>query len=112
VRRTRADVLALVRETGPLLQELVAVRGELPATLAAIVALSKIVDTVAPGDYLNLGTHLRLDGTVINGQTLGLGTLFHAVPGGDGLAGLAGLGTSIGLGLSQGILTGLLGSLR
>jgi phospholipid/cholesterol/gamma-HCH transport system substrate-binding protein len=75
VTATRTQVLQLVREAGPLLQELVSVRGVLPATLQAIVKLGDILDRVFPGDYFNLGTHLKLDRGQVGSSVLGLDSL-------------------------------------
>jgi phospholipid/cholesterol/gamma-HCH transport system substrate-binding protein len=83
VAATRTQVLQLVREAGPLLQELVSVRGVLPETLRAIVKLGQILDRVFPGDYFNLGTHLKLDRGQVGDTVFGLDSLLDLLGGGS-----------------------------
>lgn len=117
VNQTRSQVLSMIRRAGPILQELVSVRGVLPATLESIIALSKLVERIAPGDYLNLGTHLHLDKFVLGGKDIDLGGLLGGA-GKGGLGGLGGLlggdlgtrlGSSISTGVAQELLAGLTG---
>lgn len=115
VRATRKQILELVTKAGPILQELSSVRGVLPQTLAAIIALAKTVDEVTPGDYVNLGAHLRLDAVDLSGKMIdlssllsggGLGGLLGGL-GGGGLPNLGSLGASVSQGVAQDLLAGL-----
>ncbi|WP_310963733.1 MCE family protein [Nocardioides terrisoli] len=109
VRQTRTQLLSMIRKAGPILQELVSVRSVFPATLQAIVALSKLIDRVAPGDYLNLGTHLRVDQFILGGKTIGVGTLLGGTGTGGGLLGglLGSLGTKVSTNLANNLSTGV-----
>jgi len=129
VRATRKQVLHLIRQAQPVLQELVSVRPVFPKTLNLIIKLSKVLDNVIPGDYLNLGTRLELDkGATLTG-TIGIDTLIKllsGVKGGSatkasapastppkplpGLDGLADLGKSVTSGVTQSLIDGLLGT--
>jgi phospholipid/cholesterol/gamma-HCH transport system substrate-binding protein len=134
VSRTRDQVLTIVREAGPVLQELVSVRKVLPGTLEAIVRLADLLDKVLPGDYLNLGTHLILDKAIVGGQELSQDAIVALLEGGRAgtrgsgtgtkpargaqtvtdpgpLGGLSGLGGEITRGVGQNLVTSLLGSL-
>jgi phospholipid/cholesterol/gamma-HCH transport system substrate-binding protein len=130
VDQTRDQVLTIVREAVPLLQELSSVRSVLPATLDAINRLAAMLDNLLPNDYLNLGTHLYLDRGIIAGQLLSGDTLMGLLTGGRGakggttrpagtpaggghspLAGLSSLGSQISKGVGQDLVSNLLGGL-
>jgi phospholipid/cholesterol/gamma-HCH transport system substrate-binding protein len=130
VDQTREQVLTIVREAVPLLQELSSVRSVLPATLEAINRLAAMLDNLLPNDYLNLGTHLYLDRGIIAGQLLSGDTLMGLLTGGRGakggttrpagtpaggghspLAGLSSLGSQISKGVGQDLVSNLLGGL-
>lgn len=130
VQATRKQILHLIRQAQPVLQELVSVRPVFPKTLNLIIKLSKVLDKVIPGDYLNLGTHLELDkGATLTG-TISIQTLLDLLGGGTGsgttsststakkpktlpgLDGLTNLGKSVTSGVTQGLIDGLLGSTK
>jgi phospholipid/cholesterol/gamma-HCH transport system substrate-binding protein len=130
VDQTRDQVLTIVREAVPLLQELSSVRSVLPATLEAINRLAAMLDNLLPNDYLNLGTHLYLDRGIVAGQLLSGDTLTDLLTGGRGakggttrpagtpaggghspLAGLSSLGSQISKGVGQDLVSNLLGGL-
>jgi phospholipid/cholesterol/gamma-HCH transport system substrate-binding protein len=126
VTRTKDQVLTIVREAVPLLQELTSVRSALPGTLTAIVNLAALLDKVLPGDYLNLGTHLYLDRAYVGGRLLSQDTLLGLLQGGKAgsagrapkhtpaapaVPGLAGLGGQISQGVGQDLLSSVLGNL-
>ena len=89
-----------------------------PATLKALLHLRDLLNRVIPGDYLNLGTHLRLDEAALGNTTAGLGTILDQLGlggllggkgKGGGLLGLDGIGKNTANGVTSGILSGLLG---
>lgn len=61
VRRTRDDLTTIVRELGPVLDELLAVEEQVIAGLDATNEFAVDVDRDAPTDYLNLYFLLHLD---------------------------------------------------
>jgi phospholipid/cholesterol/gamma-HCH transport system substrate-binding protein len=129
VNQTRDQVLTIVREAVPLLQELTSVRSVLPSTLQAIDRLAAMLDKLIPNDYLNLGTHLYLDRGVVAGQLLSGDTLTNLLKGGKSgttkpsastkrsgstaspLSGLSSLGSQISTGVGQDLVSSLLGGL-
>jgi phospholipid/cholesterol/gamma-HCH transport system substrate-binding protein len=133
VKATRKQILRLIRQAQPVLQELVSVRPVFAKTLNLIIKLAKVLDNVIPGDYLNLGIHLELDkGATLTG-TIGMDNLVSTllgVLGGNaknasttkaktkapkvlpGLDGLAGIGKSVTSGVTQSLIDGLLGSTK
>jgi phospholipid/cholesterol/gamma-HCH transport system substrate-binding protein len=130
VNQTRDQVLTIVREAVPLLQELSSVRSVLPSTLDAIDRLAAMLDKLIPNDYLNLGTHLYLDRGIVAGQLLSGDTLLNLLKGGTGgttksaaatskqsgsksspLSALSSLGSQISKGVGQDLLSNLLGGL-
>lgn len=126
VGKTRGQILQMVREVSPVLQEFLGVKNDLGPSFADLVHLSKLFEAAVPGDYTNMKLVLELD-------QLGLPNILG--PGGGGsigtpgglLGGLLGLlgggtkagtsgGTSGGTSSSQNplndLLTGLLGGGR
>jgi phospholipid/cholesterol/gamma-HCH transport system substrate-binding protein len=131
VEQTKEQVLTIVREAVPLLQELTSVRSVLPGTLEAINRLAAMLDNLLPNDYLNLGTHLYLDRAYVAGQLLSQDTLLGLLQGGKAnaaksksgskagsrtgpsapLSGLSSLGSEISKGVGQDLVANLLGGL-
>jgi len=121
VRASRTQILRLVRQAQPLLQEMVSTIPTFPKTLKALLHLRDILDNVVPGDYLNLGSHLRLDSFVLGGKTVGLDTLLGLLGLGGKTKGntkakgkpkgLNGIGKNTAAGVTQGIVGGLLNGL-
>lgn len=62
VRETRADFLATLQELGPVLDQLVSLKGEFGKGLDALVAFAEAIDQGVPGNYLNV--ILRFQGSV------------------------------------------------
>jgi len=69
VGANKTQLLNIVRQAQPVLQELVNVRGQLAPTLNAIVSLATSLNKAVPGDYLNLFVLLHLDSILGNGST-------------------------------------------
>jgi phospholipid/cholesterol/gamma-HCH transport system substrate-binding protein len=128
VNQSRDQLLTIVREAVPVLQELSSVRSVFPGTLDAIVKLAAMLDNVLPNDYLNLGTHLYLDRGIVAGQLLSGDTLLNLLKGGRAgatksatatrpagtpapLSGLSSLGSQISKGVGQDLVSNLLGGL-
>ena len=124
VKASRTQILRLVRQAQPLLQEMVSTIPIFPKTLKALLHLRDILDNVVPGDYLNLGSHLRLDKFVLGGKTVGLDNALQTLLGLLGLGGkaatnkakgktkgLQGIGKNTATGVTQGIVSGLLNGL-
>lgn len=119
VNATRAQIITLIHDAGPVLQEMVSVRPVFPATLKALLHLRTILTRVIPGDYLNLGTHLEIDKVAAGGSVLGLNTLLDQLglggltgsgsSAGGGLLGLSNIGKNTANGVTSGLISGLLG---
>lgn len=69
VGANKTQLLNIVRQAQPVLQEMVNVRGQLAPTLNAIVSLAKSLNTAIPGDYLNLFVLLHLDSLLPGGTS-------------------------------------------
>lgn len=112
VNATHDQVIQLVRQAGPILQELANDRGVLPATLRAIVALSRTADRIIPGDYLNLGAHIDLakvlQASMTNSAPAGARQA-AANKGGllSGLSNLQNLGSTVQQGVTKQLMSGL-----
>jgi phospholipid/cholesterol/gamma-HCH transport system substrate-binding protein len=63
VGATRVDLLRLLRQLSPVLDEFLANRSRLGPSLRALVAVGDGVDRIVPGDYANLSLLLYLDRT-------------------------------------------------
>lgn len=61
VGANKQQLLTIVTQAQPVLQEIVNVRGQLAPTLNAIVSLAKSLNTAIPGDYLNLFAVIHVD---------------------------------------------------
>ena len=80
VGANKKQILKIVRQAQPVLQELVKVRGQLAPTLNAILSLAKSLNVAVPGDYLNLFVVLHLD-------SLATGLLGSLAPSSSGTTG-------------------------
>lgn len=103
VGANKTQLLNIVRQSQPVLQELVNVRGQLAPTLNSIVSLAKSLNTAIPGDYLNLFVILHLES--LAGATTGAGAK-TSTGGGGLLGGLLGSKTGAKSG-SGGLLAGV-----
>ncbi len=111
VGKTRKDILQLVRQVSPVLQEFLNNGKTLGTSLQALVEVSETLDGVIPGDYINLRLKLVLD-QFTPPDILGPGG--GGSTGGSGNGGLLG-GGGAGPGGSNplgGLLGGLLGNGR
>ena len=103
VGANKTQLLNIVRQSQPVLQEMADVRGQLAPTLTAILSLAKSVQTAIPGDYLNLFVTLHLD-SILTGSLPG-GASSKTSKGGGLLGGLLGskTGTTPKSGTSGGL---------
>ncbi len=69
VRQTRRQLLQILDDAAPVLQELNANRERYPLSLDRLIRLGTVADNVVPGDYLSISLALHLDG--IQGPDLG-----------------------------------------
>ena len=99
VGATRADILQMLQEVSPVLDEFIASRDTLGPSLKALVSLSDKLNSAIPGDYANMKLELQLD-------KITLPTLLGA-PGGAADPGTG--STSSGTGGLSDLLGGLLG---
>lgn len=102
VGRTRQDLLTMIREVGPLLQEFLDNRARLGPSLLDLVSLGHTVDTFLPGDYANLHLIMEMDNTTFPGGPQAGG---NGGPGGEPGGG-GDLGGLLGGGLGNGLLGG------
>lgn len=80
VLATRDNILSTLRSAEPVLREAASTGPRWRSSLEALVSLSKVLEGVVPGDYLNLGVLLHLDSIadlnlaqrVVAGQTSGV----------------------------------------
>lgn len=115
VGQTRSQIVQMVRQVSPVLQEFLDSRAILGPSLRALVGASAVLNDVVPGDYANLKLAIDFSGlnppdilgpggggsTGTNGDGTGglLGGLTAGNAGGGGSGGLAGaLGDLLGLG--------------
>ena len=61
VGRTRAQVLQMVRQVSPVLDEFIANRETLGPSLRALVSLSDDLNDAIPGDYANMKLEMQMD---------------------------------------------------
>ncbi|MBO9520550.1 MAG: MCE family protein [Nocardioidaceae bacterium] len=87
VGQTRTQILQLMREVSPVLQEFLANRGSLGPSLTDLVEVGKLLDKVVPGDYVNLRLVLEMDSFHLP-NPLG--------PGGGGSTGRVGVSALLG----------------
>lgn len=112
VGKTRADILQMAREVSPVLQEFLDSRAVLGPSLRSLVSVSKALNQVVPGDYVQL--KLRIEFTGLNlPDLLGAGGGGSTGTNGDGTGGLLGgvLGGGSGGDGGGGLLSDLLGGL-
>lgn len=81
VTQIRSQVLSLIRQVGPVLQELASTRAVLPQTLNAIIKVSSALDTLFVTDWFPLGSHAFLTDALLGGTP--------SLPGLPGLTGPA-----------------------
>lgn len=106
VGTNKAQLLKIVRQSQPVLQEIVNVRGQLAPTLNSIVSLAKSLNRAIPGDYLNLFVLLHLTSLAPSSSTASGTTARKPTTGGSLLGGL--LGSKTGTkGKSGGLLSGV-----
>ncbi len=111
VGKTRADVLQMLRQISPVLQEFLANRDELGPSLRALVKLNDDLNAAIPGDYANMKLEMQMDKVTLPSLLGAPGS--NADPGtgssaAGGSAGSSGSGTANAL---TGLLSGLLGPL-
>lgn len=102
VGQTRAQILQMVREVSPVLQEFLNSRAVLGPSLRALVGASEVLNDVVPGDYAQLKLAIDFSGLSLP-NVLG--------PGGGGSTGTNGDGTGGLLGGGSTALDNLLGGL-
>lgn len=90
VRANKTQLLNILRQSQPVLQELVDVRGQLAPTLNAIVNLAATVRRTIPGDYLNLFVTLHLESIIPGSLPSGASAKTSKKGGGGLLGGLLG----------------------
>lgn len=104
VGANRTQLLNIVRQSQPVLQEIVSVRGVLAPTLNSIISLARSLNTAIPGDYLNLFVTLHIDTSVLTGTP----TTSRQVTGATGGPSRSLLGAVTGSsGRSGGLLAGI-----
>ncbi|MGN6162768.1 MAG: MCE family protein [Marmoricola sp.] len=73
VGANKTQLLRIVRQSQPVLQEMVSVRSQLAPTLRAILSVSRSLKKAIPGDYLNLFVLLHVD-SLVTGSGSGAST--------------------------------------
>jgi phospholipid/cholesterol/gamma-HCH transport system substrate-binding protein len=101
VSATRAQILQMLREVSPVLDEFNANKDTLGPSLRALVALNDDLNTAIPGDYANMKLELQMD-------KITLPSLLGA-PGSAADPGTTSSGTNPVTDLLSGLLGGLLG---
>ena len=101
VGATRAQILQMLQQVSPVLDEFIANRDDLGPSLRALSSLSKSLNTAIPGDYANMNLRMEL-------AQVTLPNLLGA-PGGAADPGSSGSGGGGG-GALGGLLGGLLGT--
>lgn len=66
LRASRADLLTTLSEVQPVLAELTSNRAQWAKSLDALVLAAKTVQTIIPGDYLNLGGTLHIGASLLS----------------------------------------------
>lgn len=61
VGATRAQILQMLREVSPVLDEFIANRDDLRPSLEALVSLNGLVNAAIPGDYANMDLAMQMD---------------------------------------------------
>ncbi|MFL6106981.1 MAG: MCE family protein [Marmoricola sp.] len=109
VLKTRTQILQMVREVSPVLQEFLDNTALLGPSLRALVNVSNTLNGVVPGDYLSLKLGINLAGVKLP-SLLGAGSGSGGLLG--GLTGLAGKTSTTNASSSPIGLTALLGGAR
>ncbi len=117
VGKTREQLLQMIREVSPVLQEFLNVRSDFGPSLNDLVHVGKLLNQAVPGDYANMRLELVLAGLrppnltgppgggSTGGNGNGTGGILPTLPGLTGGTGTGGLGDVIG-----DLLGGLLGT--
>lgn len=90
VGANKTELLNIIRQSQPVLQELVNVRGQLAPTLNAIGSLAATVRRTIPGDYLDLFVTLHLESILTGSLPSGASAKTTKTGGGGLLGGLLG----------------------
>jgi len=61
VGKTRRDIVAMVNQINPVLEEFLGVKKQLGPSFDALVNLSKLINAAIPGDYANMKLTLEFD---------------------------------------------------
>ena len=95
VGATRAQVVKMVREVSPVLDEFIANRDTLGPSLQALVTLSEKLNEAIPGDYANMKLEMQLDKVTLPSLLGAPGSAADpgATSGPSGLLGLLGGGS-------------------
>jgi phospholipid/cholesterol/gamma-HCH transport system substrate-binding protein len=91
---SKSDLLTTLAEVQPVLAELTANKAQWAASLNSLVTAARVVQTIIPGDYLNLGGALNLTAGAlgsVGGGTTGGGTGTGGTTGGTGGGGIGGI---------------------
>jgi phospholipid/cholesterol/gamma-HCH transport system substrate-binding protein len=120
VGKTRAQVLQLVEQVSPVLDEFLNVKNDLGPSFDDLVHLSKLFNAAVPGDYANMYLTLELDKLTLpnllgpgGGGSTGLpGGLLGGLLGGAAPSTKPPTTTSNGLGGLGGLLSGILGGAK
>lgn len=111
VEQTRAQILQMMREAAPVLQEFLNVRADFGPSLNDLVGIGKALDAAIPGDYANMRLELQLAGLTFP-NLLGPGGGGSTGTNGNGTGGLSGTsGTTSGSNPVTDLLGDLLGGL-
>jgi phospholipid/cholesterol/gamma-HCH transport system substrate-binding protein len=89
VNQTRSQILQMVREVSPVLQEFLNSSALLGPSLRSLVGVGEILDDVVPGDYLNLELRINFAGLSLP-NLLGAGNGGSTGSNGDGTGGIIG----------------------
>ena len=120
VGKTRAQIVQMVNQIGPVLDEFLRQKDELGPSFDALVNLSKLINAAVPGDYVNMYLTLEMDqvglpnilGPGGGGSTGKPGGLLGALSGGASAGASGGASGGGGLGILGQVLGGLLGGGR
>jgi phospholipid/cholesterol/gamma-HCH transport system substrate-binding protein len=102
VGATRAQILQMLQQVSPVLEEFLANRDDLGPSLQALVSLSKELNAAVPGDYANMNLRMQLDEVTL--PDLLDTTTAGAAPGSTS-------GSTLSTGSTGGPVAGLLGLL-
>jgi phospholipid/cholesterol/gamma-HCH transport system substrate-binding protein len=97
VGTTRAQILQMLRQISPVLDEFIANRGTLGPSLRALISVNRNLDAAIPGDYANMKLEMQLDKMVPPnplgppGSNADPGTTSGSGTGPGGLGGILGI---------------------